>query len=98
MNKSFFILSICLIAISLQAIGQNKADQICGTWLNEEKDSHIKIYQRDGKFYGKVVWLKEPLNEQGQPKTDLNNANPALRNRPIMGMEILSGLEYQQGK
>jgi len=98
MKRFFIILSICLVVITLTAMAQDPGEQICGTWLNEEKDSHIEIFRRNGKFYGKVVWLKEPLDKEGKPVTDLNNPDPKLQKRPILGIEIISGLEYRNNK
>jgi uncharacterized protein (DUF2147 family) len=33
----------------------------------------------------------------GEPDHDVHNDNPALRNRPILGLTILSGLRWQRG-
>ncbi|MEY4316157.1 MAG: hypothetical protein RI977_1534 [Bacteroidota bacterium] len=55
-----------------------EGDAIIGKWLNQEGTSHIKIFKATngsfaGKFYGSIVWLKEPL-KNGKPKVDdLNN-------------------------
>jgi uncharacterized protein (DUF2147 family) len=40
----------------------------------------------------KVAWLKEPMRD-GKPLRDANNADTGLRDRPIMGLEILSGFK-----
>ena len=39
------------------------------------------------------MWLKEP-DREGKPVHDANNSNASLRDRPIMGVEILSGFTY----
>jgi len=39
-----------------------------------------------------VVWLRSPLNEEGCELRDKNNPDPALRERLIIGLEILRGL------
>ena len=37
-------------------------------WYNEEKTDKIQIYKAtDGKFYGKIVWLRIPIAEDGKP-------------------------------
>ena len=43
------------------------ADAIIGKWLNEDQDAHVQIYKESGKYYGKIVWLKEP----NEPATGL---------------------------
>ncbi len=62
-------------------------------WYNEEKTAKIEISTgSDGKFYGKVVWLKVP-NVDGKPKVDKNNPDKARRNDPLMGLQLLKGFK-----
>jgi len=69
-----------------------------GTWVNSEQNAHIEIY-RDGDTYaGKIVWLKEPTNDQGEPWRDRNNPDESLQGRTIMGMPVLTGLRYDDGE
>ena len=56
--------------VTIQAQEVN-ADDILGVWLNEDKDAHVDIYKEGDKFYGKIVWLKEPKNEKGEKKTQI---------------------------
>lgn len=66
-------------------------DKVEGFWLNEEKDAKIEIYKaKNGKFYGKIIWLKEP-NRDGKPKTDTNNPKASLRSQPVINLLILKG-------
>ncbi len=44
-------------------------------------------------FSGKVSWLKEPTRD-GEPVNDAKNENAALRDRPILGLAILSGFKF----
>ena len=81
----FFLASLCLSA---------QADRVIGFWLTEEGTSQVQVYKgNDGKYYGKITWLEEP-NENGKPKVDDENPDPKLQNRPVMGLEIMKGLEY----
>jgi len=74
-----------------------QADQILGVWLSEEGTSHIEIAKdSNGEFVGKIVWLKEPLDENGRPKVDGENPNANLRNRPIINLQILEGFSYNE--
>lgn len=69
---------------------QYTADMILGKWLNEDQDAHVEIYKDAGKYYGKIIWLKNPIDEvTGKPKVDDDNPDPALQNRPVMGLIIL---------
>jgi uncharacterized protein (DUF2147 family) len=80
-----------------------KADDILGEWYSENNESLVEMYKNNGKFYGKITWLKEPLR-RGQPKMDDENPDEKLRNRPIIGMVILKDFvfdgdnEWKDGK
>jgi uncharacterized protein (DUF2147 family) len=67
-----------------------QTDPIEGLWYNDIKSAKILISKTsEGKFTGKVVWLKEPL-KNGKPKLDELNADPKLRTRPRLGLQVLS--------
>ena len=79
-------------------LAQNKGDLIVGKWITDNGDSQIEFYQKEGKYYGKIIWLKEPLKPDGTAKTDIKNPNPAMRNSSIMGLVIVSELEFKNGQ
>ncbi len=90
--KSLFILSIFLISGSLYA--QSDADRILGKWLNEEKDGKVEIYKIGDEYFGKLVWLKTPNNEDGTPKLDVENPDDELKKRPLQDLELLKDFVY----
>ena len=66
------VFALGLSFISLAATAQ-KADDIVGIWKPSEGTSYIRIYKAtNNKYYGQVVWLKEPNDAQGNPKRDPN--------------------------
>ena len=70
-------------------------NEICGIWLEEEKRSHIEIYKKNDNLYeGKIVWLSEPLDKNGEPKKDKDNPNKSLRDQTLDGLIIIKDLEY----
>jgi len=76
-------------------------DAIVGTWLTDDGASKVDVSatkSADGSsvYSGKVTWLKEPTRD-GQPLRDANNADTGLRERPILGIEILSGFKATAG-
>lgn len=75
------------------ALGMSIAMEPRGLWLSEGGDAKIQIWDQNGKLYGKIVWLKNPLGSNGKPKLDLNNPNPSLRSRPIIGLPLLMDLK-----
>ncbi|MGL4630694.1 MAG: DUF2147 domain-containing protein [Leadbetterella sp.] len=64
-----------------------------GTWYNDEKTARFQFFESNGKINGKIVWLKEPNDEKGKPKTDVNNPEAKLRSAPLLGMVIMKGFK-----
>lgn len=74
------------------------ADDVVGIWLNSSSKGKIQVYKENGKYYGKIVWLREPLTEKGLPKMDINNPSAALKNKPLVGSIILRDFEFEGGE
>jgi uncharacterized protein (DUF2147 family) len=99
--KRALYLAFALLVIGFPLLAQ-EADDVIGSWLTEPSEhgrAHIQIYQEDGKYDGKIVWLEQPVYEAGdpmagQPKLDRENPDPALRDRPVLGLHILQGFTY----
>lgn len=68
-----------------------------GVWADEDGKSNIEIAPCGQYLCGRIVWLAEPTDGNGQPKRDQNNPDPALRSKPIMGLTILKGLQPHEG-
>jgi uncharacterized protein (DUF2147 family) len=96
MKQLIIVLFTLFAGISLHA--QSDADRIEGVWLNNTQNAKIEIYESDAKYFGKIVWLAKPYKEDGTPHTDIKNPDPELRGREIMGMEVISDLEYDDGE
>lgn len=99
------LITAALFAISMvlanTSSAQGKPDKIVGYYLtyddetNAEK-SQVQIYKdANGKYYGKIVWLKEPL-KNGKPKVDDKNPDVKLQNRAIIGLEMLKGFKFDK--
>jgi len=90
-----FLLLTTAVFYSKSSSAQVKTDDLVGVWLNEDKDAHVKIENRQGKYYGNIIWLKEPNEEAtGLPKLDDENPDPVLQKRPVMGLELLTGFVF----
>ncbi len=80
--------------ISAQAIN---SDDILGVWLNEDKDAHVEIYKEGDKYFGKIVWLKFPIDEEtGKPKVDDENPDEDLRDQPVLGLVLLKDFVFDR--
>ncbi|MCL2098362.1 MAG: DUF2147 domain-containing protein [Bacteroidales bacterium] len=71
-----------------------QANNILGVWYNQEKSAKIEIYQMGGKFYGKIIWLKEANGADGNPKLDVKNSDEKLRTQSVIGLIMLKNLTY----
>jgi len=81
-----------LAAASLPGRAQG-ANAITGTWLTEKGDARIRITPCGSGICGKVVSLREPIDpETGKPATDNKNPNPALAQRPIIGLSLFNDM------
>jgi uncharacterized protein (DUF2147 family) len=74
--KYLFIV-LMLAATRFTGSAQNK-DAILGKWVNSTNEAHLEITKRTNKYYGKLVWLKDPKDEKGNVKTDFKNPNANL--------------------
>lgn len=72
----------------------NNPDAIIGTWLTAGDDNaKIEIFKSNGKYYGKIVWLKNPIRDGGIA-LDVNNPDKSKHKNPIIGLQIISGFEF----
>ncbi|PQJ78395.1 DUF2147 domain-containing protein [Polaribacter porphyrae] len=84
------VITILVVLVTVSLNGQT----IFGKWhsTNDETgevDSVVKIYEKEGKAYAKIIEIKDP-ERQNAVCTECKGAN---KNKPILGLEILTGLE-----
>jgi uncharacterized protein (DUF2147 family) len=78
-------------------------DSILGVWKTIDDDgktamSHVEIYEREGKVFGKIVKLL-----QDPPDSLCDKCTGNKKDKPVLGMEIIDGLSkdglaYSGGK
>jgi len=91
MKKWMLLLVLVLIA---KFNSDAQSDDVIGIWLTYEEKSQIRIFKAtNGKYYGKIEWLKEDPQEK-----DSNNPDLSLRDRPLMRLVILNGFVYNKNK
>jgi uncharacterized protein (DUF2147 family) len=94
---SLALLFTYLLSCSITAVAQTaEADLVIGNWLVQDKKAKVQIFKRSNKYFGKIIWLKEPNNEQGKPKLDKENPEENQRSRPILGLEMLRDFVYDE--
>ncbi|WP_199139527.1 DUF2147 domain-containing protein [Pedobacter sp. ASV12] len=86
---------LLILALSTLSVFAQKNDDILGKWVNPSGEGQIEIYKKGDKYFGKLAWIKEPNDEHGKPKTDVKNPNTSLRNKPLLGLEILKDFVFE---
>lgn len=90
--KLKIILTLILNLFFVMVHAQNNS--IIGDWYTSDQEGKIEIYKcKSDKICGKIVWLKEPNEEDGSPKMDINNPDEKKHNNPIIGMDLLKDFE-----
>ncbi len=96
---------VFLATVLLTATAGFSADpnDILGSWKTEGGSSQLEFFKCGEKICGKVIWMKEPNyidskdGPVGKTKVDRKNPDPALRTRPILGLQIMKGLTAKGG-
>jgi uncharacterized protein (DUF2147 family) len=90
-----------LLVFAATASAFATADDILGTWFNEDKDAKIEIAKCGNNYCGKIVWLKDPVypagsseGTPGTPKLDTKNPDASRRKAPLLGMQIIEGFQF----
>jgi uncharacterized protein (DUF2147 family) len=88
-------ISASLAASLLMVSPALAAAPITGKWLTTERDSIIEIAPCDAgrrdMLCGKVIRVAK-IGADGKAMLDFHNPSPALRSRPIQGINVLSDL------
>lgn len=102
MKLVFAKLLILTVAFCQTAMAQTTAnaattegDKIVGIWETGSGKARVKIIKSGNYYYGRIVWLREPNNEEGKPKVDKNNPDESKRQAPLLGMRMLAGFEFK---
>ena len=88
------LLALLIPFLSFTGIATNP-DALNGRWLSQKKRNQVQIYRQGNRYYGKIIWMLEPNEpDTNQPKCDKLNPDASLRSRPLVGMNIMSDLQY----
>jgi uncharacterized protein (DUF2147 family) len=92
---AFLNLSIILLVALLSGThaARSQSDP-SGVWLTQAGDARVQVSRCGGGICGRIVWLRDPIDSKtGQPQVDDKNPNPALAQRPIIGLSIFIGMQ-----
>ncbi|MEM8792425.1 MAG: DUF2147 domain-containing protein [Pseudomonadota bacterium] len=67
-----------------------------GRWLTGKRKVAVSIFPCGDAYCGRIDWLAKPRYRGGELKIDRENPDPALRERPWCGIDIISGLRRKK--
>jgi uncharacterized protein (DUF2147 family) len=82
--KIHFVLAIATIFFALTPPAS--AEEATGTWLSQSGETRVRIAPCGAALCGTVVWQKTPSK-------DANNPDPAKQGRPVVGIQMISGMK-----
>lgn len=96
MNMKSYLLIGAFFLLQTFAFAQaTNGDQLLGVWEPSNGKARVKIEKIGEKYYGKIVWLKEPNDPNtGKPKVDKNNPDASLRTVPLKGYRMLKDFKF----
>ncbi len=79
-----------LVFLAAVASAEAMPREVVGRWATKDGRSHVEI-EACGNLSrcGRIVWLKEPNDDQGRPKRDIFNVDREKRDHGIVGLELL---------
>lgn len=97
MRKYIFSMMLVMVAGLFTAfVSQDGGDRLLGVWEPSNGRARVKVEKIGAKYYGRIVWLKEPIDPvTKQAKTDKNNPDPNLQNVPLKGYRMLKDFVYK---
>ncbi len=96
--KILFTLS--LLAVSFFCPGQRNG--IVGDWKTVDDEtgeikSVVRIYEKDDRFFGQILEIFNPPEDDPDPICDLCPEDDPRYNQRIVGMEIIKDMKYDEG-
>lgn len=90
-----WMLSVGLAAACLGASGETGSASPVGLW-RAKNGTQIRVSPCGPNLCGFIVQSNPRIDPAtGRPSTDKNNADPAKRNRPLVGAEVLISMHYE---
>jgi uncharacterized protein (DUF2147 family) len=92
---SLAALLFTVYSFNFKSTPADDGDAIIGLWEPSNGKARVKVEKIGNKYYGKIVWLKEPIDPTtNKPKVDKNNEDVNMRNVPLKGYRMLKDFVY----
>ena len=92
------LLFLLLPFFSFKNVSTQNADAIIGNWLSEDKNLKVEIFKCGNEYKGRVVWFDD-TDDKTRPmveRLDKSNPDKTMRNKKILGSEVMHGLIYNK--
>ncbi|MEE4204847.1 MAG: DUF2147 domain-containing protein [Erythrobacter sp.] len=93
MNRLLALLA--LLPTVVLATPASAADPIAGRWLTEGRDAVIEVGDCGKSVCGKIARFLVPPPD-GADQRDVNNPDPKLRRRKLLGLPVLYGFDEEE--
>lgn len=64
-----------------------------GLWYDDTGKGAVELVPCGAKLCGRIAWLKDTVNAEGNPLVDRYNPNPARRTTPICGLQVIGDVQ-----
>ncbi|MEO5998057.1 MAG: DUF2147 domain-containing protein [Chitinophagaceae bacterium] len=91
-----FVSTILVFILFYGFSSSEQSNLILGKWISQEGNVIVQLIEDSGTFKGKILWFDDTddLNRPMNLRTDIKNPDVNLRNRRILGLDVLVGLTY----
>ena len=79
-----FLAAIIASAVGLTSPAVASEPSIFGVWIEPDMQAEVQVFPCGEAICGELIHLPD-----GSPRTDSNNPDPALRDRPLLGLRVL---------
>lgn len=85
---------VFIFYFSFSLLNATETPKVEGIWTCSKKDCKVEIYRNGNTYEAKLLWARKELDENGNPKLDVKNPDPAKRNLPVIGGKTLWNAVY----
>lgn len=91
------LITVLLLLSSYCAFAQSGSDEIVGEWMSEQHNCAVQVYKEGNSYKAILIWFDDTDDPAHPMATRLDYKNPdkRLRNRKVLGMNVLRSLSYR---
>ncbi|MFC5283372.1 DUF2147 domain-containing protein [Pedobacter alpinus] len=91
---------VIIITLPFKGFSFTSEDDILGRWISTKKNVIIEVYKSSNQFKAKVIWFddRDDIKRPMRTRLDIKNPDKDLKNKRILGMDVLERLSYNPDK